>query len=112
MPYEVAGDDSDEWNVNVDDLMLLCGSCNRAKSWSCEHCENWQNEKLSSVCLTCYWADPENYAHIALREIRRIDVIWDEDEIQAYERLKKEARTNRYPMPDYVKKILGKHLDE
>ena len=110
VPYEVTGDDSSEWNIA--DFMLLCGSCNRAKSWSCEHCENWQNEKPSSVCLTCYWANPENYAHIALREIRRIDVIWDEDEIQTYERLKKEAKTNKYPVPDYVKRILRKHLDE
>ena len=43
VPYEVAGDEQEsEWNV--EDYMLLCGSCNRAKSWSCEHCENWLND--------------------------------------------------------------------
>ncbi len=110
VPYEVAGDDNDEWNA--DDYMLLCGSCNRAKSWSCEHCKNWQNQKSQSVCLTCYWANPENYVHIALREIRRIDVVWDDDEIQDYERLKKEAQNNASPMPDYVKKIINKYLKE
>ncbi|MCD4738858.1 MAG: HNH endonuclease [Anaerolineae bacterium] len=109
VPYEIAGDDNEKGNVAA--FMLLCGSCNRAKSWSCEHCENWQKKKLQSVCLTCYWANPDNYAHIALREVRRVDVIWDKDEIQAYERLKKESLANDYPMPDYVKRIVRKHLD-
>ncbi len=108
VPYEVAGYDKGEWNP--DDYMLLCGSCNRAKSWSCEHCENWQNQKLPSVCLTCYWASPENYVHIALREIRRLDVVWKDDEIRDYEQLKQEARENESPLPDYVKKILNKHI--
>jgi len=31
--------ESDE--LNPDDFMLLSGSANRAKSWFCEHCENW-----------------------------------------------------------------------
>ena len=109
MPYEVAGDDNEKWNVA--DFMLLCGSCNRAKSWACEHCENWQNKKLQSVCLTCYWANPDNYAHIALREVRRVDVIWNKGEIQAYEQLKKESLANDYPIPNYVKRIVRKHLD-
>lgn len=110
IPYEIAGDEDSEWRV--DDFMLLCGSCNRAKSWSCEHCGNWQNEKLASVCLTCYWANPKDYMHIALREIRRLDIIWDENEAQTYERLKREAQANRLPLPDYVKKVLEKHLNE
>ncbi len=50
--------------------------------------------------------------HIALREIRRLDIIWDENEAQTYERLKREAQANRLPLPDYVKKVLEKHLNE
>lgn len=110
VPYEVSGDVNEKWNV--DDFMLLCGSCNRAKSWSCEHCGNWQSDRLPAVCLACYWAEPGDYAHIALREIRRVDVIWDEDELQAYERLKNEAQSNNTPVPVYVKQILDKYLDE
>lgn len=41
VPYEVAGDVGGQ--PSADDFMLLSGSANRAKSWSCEHCENWQN---------------------------------------------------------------------
>ncbi len=37
VPYEIAGESG---SLTPDDFMLLCGSANRAKSWSCEHCEN------------------------------------------------------------------------
>ncbi len=37
IPYEVAGD-SYETERDSGEYMLLCRSCNRAKSWSCEHC--------------------------------------------------------------------------
>jgi len=109
VPYEVAGDEQEsEWST--DDYMLLCGSCNRAKSWSCEHCENWLNDKLPLVCETCYWASPENYVHIALREVRRADILWNEDEVKAYERLKKAARRDQSPIPEHVKKIIENYL--
>jgi hypothetical protein len=90
--------------------MLVCGSCNRAKSWSCEHCANWQNEKSSQVCLKCYWANPENYVHVALREVRRTDILWDENEVELYEKLKESAVQNQFPIPEYVKKVIEKHF--
>ena len=43
VPYEVGGDTVS--TRRTEDFMLLCGSCNRAKSWSCEHCENWKTAK-------------------------------------------------------------------
>lgn len=111
IPYEVRGDiNSGNWDVK--DYMLLCGSCNRAKSWSCEHCENWGNERSPQVCQGCYWADPEDYFHIALREVRRIDIIWSEEEVQVYEKLKGKALKSQHGLPEYVKLILRKHLGE
>ena len=110
VPYEVAGDTYAE--LNLDDFMLVCGPCNRAKSWSCEHCANWQTAKLPEICLNCYWAKPENYIHVALREIRRTDILWNEDEVEAYEKLKKLAAENEFQIPDYVKKVIKKHLDD
>jgi hypothetical protein len=108
-PYEVAGDSpGDQWNPQ--DYMLLCGPCNRAKSWSCEHCENWLMGKRPRICQTCYWASPENYVHIALREVRRADILWNEDEVEAYERLKQSAQQNQTPIPEHVKAILKGHL--
>jgi len=111
VPYEVAGDQTSD-KLNPQDYALLCGSCNRAKSWSCEHCENWQSDKLPQVCLACYWANPENYSHIALKEVRRADILWSENEVQAYERLKLAAQTNQSPIPEYVKRIIAKCLNE
>lgn len=110
VPYEVVGD-AQETELNLEDFMLLCGSCNRAKSWSCEHCANWQNDKRRKVCLTCYWAKPDNYLHIALREIRRADILWNEDEIEAYERLKKSAFQDQKAISEYIKKIIHTYLD-
>src|SRR3990172_2820782 len=98
IPYEVSGQKTGIKH-EVKDYMLLCGSCNRAKSWSCEHCPNWLTYKMSKVCSTCYWGNPENYAHIALREVRRMDILWDEGEITIYERLKKLAQENKFPIP-------------
>lgn len=109
IPYEVSGE-KEKSKRNMKEYMLLCSSCNRAKSWSCEHCLNWLSEKSMQICSKCYWASPENYAHIALREIRRVDILWDEKEIQTYEKLKREAQESKHTIPDYVKKIVINHL--
>ena len=110
IPYEIAGD-TDYQTRNIADYMLLCGSCNRAKSWSCEQCPNWQT-KLSQVCQQCYWASPENYTHIALHEVRRVDIIWHEDEIEVYEELKEIAEQLTMPMPQYIKQIIQEALQD
>jgi hypothetical protein len=106
VPYEVAGDGG-EIELKADDFMLLCGSANRAKDWSCQHCENWRNFKKPEICLTCYWAYPEHYKHIAMRQVRRLDLIWQGDEIANYERLRKKARDLAIEIPAYVKKIIN-----
>lgn len=109
IPYEVGGDgESDE--LNPEDFMLLSGSANRAKSWSCEHCENWNNVKDRTVCLTCYWAYPENYSHIAMRQIRRLDLIWRGEEIEIYEKIKAEATSLEKEIPSFVKEILEREM--
>jgi hypothetical protein len=89
--------------------MPLCGSCNRAKSWSCEHCRNWQNDKKIDICMTCYWSNPEEYDHIAMTELKRLDIVWIDKEINDYESLSHAAREEGEKMPDYVKEVLRKH---
>jgi len=105
VPFEIAGESSGE--LNPEDFMLLCGSANRAKSWSCEHCENRITGKNPAVCLTCYWAHPENYTHVATVPVRRLDLIWQGESIKQYERLKADAAKASVTMPDYVKSILA-----
>lgn len=65
VPYEIAGD-IDHLNRDAQDYMLLCASCNRAKSWSCEHCPNWHT-KSHKICSQCHWAFPQNYTHCLTR---------------------------------------------
>jgi len=86
--------------------MLLCGTCNRAKSWSCEHCPNWKEERNPEICKKCYWAYPESYQHVGLRQLRRLDLVWTEEEIAIYERLVRKAQQSNQQLPDFVKSVL------
>ncbi len=106
IPYEVAGVGLED-ELNPDDFMLLCGSANRAKSWSCEHCENWTKLKEREICLTCYWTYPESYEHIGMRQVRRLDLIWQGEEIATYEKLKAGARDVAKEIPAFVKEIIA-----
>ena len=108
VPYEIAGNEED-FQQNSDDYMLLCRSCNRAKSWSCENCPNW-TRKSDAICSRCYWAYPEGHTHIALREVRRTDILWDADEVRVYEELRRVAARAERAVPDYVKKLVAKCL--
>jgi hypothetical protein len=109
VPFEVLGDIR-EAELNPDDYMLLCGSANRAKSWSCEHCINWLELKKPDVCRSCYWAYPDNYTHIAMRQIRRADIIWTGQEVEMYEKLKRKTSELQRNIPDYVKEIIRNHI--
>jgi len=91
-------------------FMLLCGSANRAKSWSCEHCVNWLELKKAEICRACYWASPDDYTHISMREIRRADIMWMENETEIYEKLKKRTLQLQKNIPGYVKEIIEQHL--
>ncbi len=105
IPFEVMGDST---KLKVGDFMLLCGSANRAKSWSCEHCLNWIETKEPSICRSCYWAYPDTYTHVALKPIRRLDIMWIGEEIGTYEDLQRRAKELQKDMPQYVKEIIKK----
>lgn len=107
IPYEIAGDTI---NLEMSEFMLICASCNRAKSWSCEHCPNWHNEKSPTICQTCYWANPTHYDHIARQPIRRLDIIWADAEVEIFDAIKKSAETYGESLPDYVKHLLEKQF--
>ena len=107
VPYEVAGDDSSK-ERNINEFMLLCGSCNRAKSWSCEHCGNWHEDKNLNTSISCYWGNPNDYTHIALKKIRRIDIQWEEKDVEYFDELKKVAKKNKIELPQLIKEILSR----
>jgi hypothetical protein len=107
IPYEIAGE-SDK--PQPAEFMPLCGSCNRAKSWSCEHCLNWLEKKDPAICATCYWASPEDYNHVAMRAMRRLDVVWEGEEVGDYETIAKAAEEGEQPIPAFVKRVLRRTL--
>jgi hypothetical protein len=103
VPYEVAGEtDGDKTAM----FMVLCGSCNRKKSWSCEHCPNWSHERSVSVCESCYWSGLAEYTHVATEQQRRADLVWRLDEIADYERLREKASQAAQAVPEYIKRLL------
>ena len=105
IPYQVGGDIDNEKPFGH--FMLLCGSCNRAKLWSCEHCVNWTEAKKPEICMECYWGDPEHYSHIATKEMRRLDVQWVGDEVKYYDAIRIIAEQNKIELPEFVKKIIA-----
>jgi len=97
VPYEIGGDTND-----LNDHMMLCSSCNRSKSWTCEHCSNW-TERIVEVCQTCYWAYPNSYSHVATVQQRRADITWMGNEVKQYELLTEAAKRAGMSVSEYLK---------
>jgi len=110
IPFAILGD-SANLPEDPDAYMLLCASANRTKSWSCEHCENWERKEAKN-CRSCYWAFPEGYSHIAMRDIRRLDIMWSGHETADYDHLKARAAKTGKALPDYVKDVLRAHFNQ
>ena len=83
IPYEIGGEHDEK---DIDYYMLLSPSANRAKSWTCEHCENW-DRKDASFCMHCFWAHPESYDHVAGKPEKIVSLIFTGDEIEDYNKL-------------------------
>lgn len=106
VPYEVAGDTNTSRELQAIDFMLLDASSNRAKSWSCESCNNLKFERSLDVCKRCFWASPEGYEHIAGVPSRRVDILWSGDEVAEYEKLREEAKRQSIDIQLLIKKKL------
>jgi len=103
IPYQVAGESQKD---EEDPYQILDGVCNRRKSWACEHCENWLKLKNFDTCLGCYWANPENYTHVAMRPERRLDIVWIDEEVKSFEVVKTEANKAGRTVAQEIKDIL------
>ena len=109
IPYEVGGEPRDDRDPS--NYMLLCGSCNRAKSWSCENCRNWTKDHDTGVCRSCYWATPDEYTHVALQLVRHLEVTWSGDEVPEHEQLVQLSKHAQVKLPEFVKNVLRSALD-
>jgi len=104
IPYEIAGEHEEN---DIDAYMLLCPSANRAKSWTCEHCDNWKT-KDAEYCVKCFWAFPEEYEHIANMKQKIIQIVFTGDEIEDFNQLIEIAGVDG--AQDYIKHLLHEHL--
>lgn len=53
---------------------------------------------------------PEDYRHIALCEIRRLDLVWQKEEVNEYDLMKQMADSAKEELPDFVKELLRKTI--
>lgn len=107
LPYEVAGEAiGDERQPEL--FMLLSGSAQRQKSWSCEHCENLRNTKDIKTCQSCYWSYPENYTHVAMKQERRVDITFSNNEVKIYDSLKAQSEKQKTTLQSLIKEALKK----
>lgn len=109
VPYEIDGNYAGE---DIHKYMLLDASAQRAKSWSCEHCENFLTTKDASICATCFWASPEKYSHIAMNQERRLDIAWSGPEVANIEALTEQAKKNQISPQEMIKKMIAGFLDD
>ncbi|MBU6162462.1 MAG: hypothetical protein KGO50_15200 [Myxococcales bacterium] len=103
IPYEVAGEVAEQHQTEA--FMLLCGTCQRKKSWSCEHCSNW-TKREESLCRTCYWSTPEDYTHLAGAALRRLELTFSGDEVALHDSLKKQASDEGSRLDELVKRLI------
>jgi len=103
IPYRISGDLA-ETERNIDDFMLLSGAAQRQKSWACELCDNFITLKTPEICQQCYWAYPEKYTHIGMKQERRVDVVFTGQELEKHEKLEKIAAKNKTTIQEEIKK--------
>ncbi len=104
IPFEIGGEHDEK---DIDYFMLLCGSANRAKSWSCEHCPNWEKKEVS-FCIRCFWAYPEDYDHVAGKYEKVLCLVFTNNEIEDYNRLIKQVGEDK--AQEYIKNLIHDNL--
>lgn len=108
VPYQVGGDSPGE--LQTSEYMLVCRQCNRIKSWSCEHCENWLEQRDASVCAGCYWANPGSFRHVAMQDIRRLDATWVGTETATFDAMAKLANAAGLSPAEFAKQVIARSV--
>ena len=108
VPFRIAGDPT---VPAVSDFMPLCGSDNRAKSWTCEHCANW-TARDPEMCRTCHWAEPTAYRHVAGEQERRLVISVRGADVATFDRLAAAAAERGTTPGDWVASRLDRLTGE
>lgn len=104
VPYQIAGE---SLKGEADAYMVLDGSCNRRKSWACEHCQNFTELKDVETCQRCYWASPEEHKHVAMQPLRRLDLTWENAEVTAFDRFQELCKGKGLTPAEAIKQMLA-----
>ena len=112
IPVFVAGD-RERGGVDAT-YTLLCRSCNRAKSWTCERiCPNGSGPRDETVCGTCYWSTPDGeYTHVATVEERRVTVVLQGEEAEWFDRLLRDLAGRGVSVQEFVVQTMRKTLKD
>jgi hypothetical protein len=108
IPFYLSGDISTARDPA--DFMLLSRSLQRSKSWACENCENLKVNFDISICRKCYWAYPDAYEHVAMKEERRVDVVFTNGEVRIIDRLRNLAQEEGVSIQALIKGILAREV--
>ena len=108
IPFYLTGDISTARDPA--DFMLLSRSMQRSKSWACENCENLKRVFDVRICSTCYWAFPNAYEHIAMKEERRVDVVFTNGEVRIIDKLRDAAQKSGVSIQSIIKEILARYV--
>ncbi|MFD0317295.1 HNH endonuclease [Streptomyces flavalbus] len=98
IPFRIAGDSRE---LLLDEFMPLCASCNRAKSWTCENCPNWE-PRDKQTCASCLWSSPNTYDHIAGKPERRMAITFQGDHVHLYDQASAAAATAGVPVEEWL----------
>jgi hypothetical protein len=102
VPYQVAGE---SLKNDPSPYMALDGSCNRRKSWACEHCKNFSDLREVKSCKECYWANPEEHKHVAMLTLRRADIVWNEDECKLFDKFRAKCMRDGVSVAEALKRL-------
>ncbi len=103
VPYQVAGESLKD---SAAPYMALDGSCNRRKSWACEHCRNFTELHEIKICQQCYWANPEQHKHVAMRPFRRAEIVWEGGDCRAFDEFEAKCRREGITLAEGLKKLI------
>ncbi|MGC2111082.1 MAG: hypothetical protein WA655_16315 [Candidatus Korobacteraceae bacterium] len=103
VPYQVAGESLKD---GVAPYMALDGSCNRRKSWACEHCRNFTELHDVEICVQCYWANPQEHKHVAMQPIRRAEIVWEGDDCAAFDKFETKCKREGVTLSEGLKKLV------
>jgi Zn-finger protein len=62
--------------------------------------------KQVKTCQSCYWANPEQHVHVAMEQIRRVDLVFGGEEAQKFDELRQRCKRRGKSVAQGLKELL------